>query len=259
MDKIIVRLPGHGLSNSAAGRCKHWIKKLTGVDTTKDTGYAFTGQFTQFHATEEVPPGTWYLSFVEDRAGSGRLRGRDVTLYEARKDDAGQPVVAEVESWSLDSSAGWTLKVRDEIARLIAPDKTSHYRASFFLTQDLEVTFSVFDHHTSEVPDEAWQEFVDSYRQAHGTEPTEVTLTKYVVQGSAWSWDECYSNGSVAIGDADGPFMLETEPVGPEGCRIMFWPDGTTGYDTGLRVWDPEAQIIARMLQEKAASEATPA
>jgi hypothetical protein len=112
---VIVELPGHGLSNSAAARSKHWIKRLERVDPAKSDGYAFEGVFAKFGATVEVAEGTWYLAYIEDVAGSGRLRGRRVALYRVTAEG-----VDEVKHWGLDSRPGWALKVRDEIAGILA-------------------------------------------------------------------------------------------------------------------------------------------
>lgn len=107
----IVKLPELTLTPSAERRSKTWIKHLTSVDTTVGTGFAFIGAFAGFGATVEVPDGAWFLSYVEDVRSSGRVDGRDVTLYQLR---AGELVT--VEKWELDAKAGWALKVRDTIA-----------------------------------------------------------------------------------------------------------------------------------------------
>jgi hypothetical protein len=112
----IVELPDHGLSNSKARSSKHWIKQLAYVDRTARTGYAFVGTFHKFNATVEADEGTYFLSYVEDKSSSGRLYGRDVVLYRV----AGNQLV-KVQEWRLDGSDGWALKVRDQIADLIAP------------------------------------------------------------------------------------------------------------------------------------------
>lgn len=111
----IITLPDHNLSNSAARRSKHWLKILTSVDATKDNGYAFEGQFASFEATVEVADGTWIMSYVEDVRASGKLDGRDVTLFQVRGTE-----LVEVDGWTLDGSSGWALKVRDEIAAHMA-------------------------------------------------------------------------------------------------------------------------------------------
>lgn len=116
--KVIVGLPGHGLSTSAARRSKWWIKQLVTVDVSKSDGWAFVGYPNAFGATVEVPEGAWFLSYVEDVASTGRLRGRAVTLYQV---DGGELV--QVQSWGLDAARGWALKVRDQIAGLVnTPD-----------------------------------------------------------------------------------------------------------------------------------------
>lgn len=110
----IVVLPKHGLTNSAARRCKHWIKQLDRVDTSHSAGYAFVGSFRSFEATVEVPDGTWFLSYIEHSTAT-RLTGRTVTVYQVRGTE-----LVEVDEWELDATAGWALKVRDEIAALMA-------------------------------------------------------------------------------------------------------------------------------------------
>ena len=134
-----------------------------------------------------------------------------------------------------------------------AEKTVTHHRAKLWLTSDLAVEFSVFDHHASQVPDAAWETFAAGYRHAHGTEPA-ATLTGYVVDRSTWTWDTTYSDGTVVIGDPDGPLALEDEPAGPEGCRIVFWDEGNV-HDTGLRVWAGETAIIRRLLREREARE----
>jgi hypothetical protein len=131
----------------------------------------------------------------------------------------------------------------------------TQHRTKFFLTGDLAVEFSVFDHHHSEVSAEAWEVFTTSYRQGHGSAFPASTLTDYVLNHVTWTWDETYTDGTVAIGEPDGPLGLQAEPVGPEGCRILFWDNGTC-YDTGLRVWAEEAAIIARLLRTEPEPEA---
>lgn len=111
---MIVKLPDHDLSKAAAARSKHWIKRLTGVDQSQDTGYAFLGQFESFNATVAAEPGTWFLSYVEYRRGSGRLEHRDVELLRVVGGN-----LDVIEAWRLDSNAGWALKVRDRVAQLM--------------------------------------------------------------------------------------------------------------------------------------------
>ncbi|MER7002192.1 helix-turn-helix domain-containing protein [Dactylosporangium sp. NPDC000555] len=111
----IITLPDHNLTNSAARRSKVWFKALTGIDTSKSDGYAFQGTFANFGETVEVAEGAWLMSLIEDVRSSGRLDGRDVTLYQVRDGK-----LAEVESWSLGSERGWALLVRDQIAAHMA-------------------------------------------------------------------------------------------------------------------------------------------
>ncbi len=111
----ILELPDHELSNSAARRTKHWIKQLTGVDTTKQDGFAFEGQFRDFEETVEVPVGAMFLSYIEDTRGSGRVDGRFVTLWVAREEN-----LEVVQTWTLDAGRGWALKIRDQVAHHLA-------------------------------------------------------------------------------------------------------------------------------------------
>lgn len=108
---MIIQLPDSGLSKSKQMRCKSWIKRLDRVDASQSNGYAFIGDFAQFRATVEVDDGTWYLAYVEDTSGSGRLYGRDITLYQVRGDQ-----LVTVEEFRVDGEAGWALQVRDKIA-----------------------------------------------------------------------------------------------------------------------------------------------
>ena len=130
----------------------------------------------------------------------------------------------------------------------------TQHRAGFYLTSDLAVEFTVFDHHASNVPDSAWDEFTGAYAHAHGCDiPGDGSLTGYVTSDS-WSWDTTYTDGTVVVGEPDGPLALEDEADGPEGCRIVFWDEGNC-YDTGLRVWGGEAGLVAAMLRDKKARE----
>lgn len=110
----IITLPDHNLSNSAARRSKHWIKLLTGVDTSQSNGYAFTGGFARFQETVELSDGAWVLTYIEDTSAT-RVYARDVTLHQVRGGE-----LTEVESWRLDANAGWALKIRDRIAAHLA-------------------------------------------------------------------------------------------------------------------------------------------
>lgn len=128
----------------------------------------------------------------------------------------------------------------------------TRHRTGFYLTGDLAVRFTLSDHHASDVPDSVWDEFTAAYAHAHGCAPAG-SLTEYVTD-TTWSWDTTYTDGTVVIGDEDGPIVLEDEAAGPEGCRIVFWDEGTP-YDTGLRVWEEEASLVAAMLRDKKARE----
>lgn len=102
-------------SRSHAERSKHWIKRLDRVDQTKSNGYAFVGKFVNWGGMEEAPVGTYYLSFQEDRRGSGKLDNIAVELWHVADDG-----LTPVKDWELGSQVGWALKVRDEIADLIS-------------------------------------------------------------------------------------------------------------------------------------------
>ncbi len=110
----IVELPDHYLSKAAIRRgTKHWIKELTGVDTSKKDGFAFEGTFQSFNATVEVHDGAMFLVYVEDRNGVGRLDGRTVDLLQVVDGK-----LETVQTWTLDGHAGWALKIRDEVEML---------------------------------------------------------------------------------------------------------------------------------------------
>jgi hypothetical protein len=111
----IITLPDHQLSRSAASRSTKWMKILTGVDASLADGYAFLGAFANHGDTVEVADNAWVLGYIADVRSSGRLDGRNVTLYQVRGG-----ALAEVDAWYLDASKGWALKVRDEIAALMA-------------------------------------------------------------------------------------------------------------------------------------------
>ena len=127
--------------------------------------------------------------------------------------------------------------------------QVTQHRASVFLTSDLAIEFTVFDHHNSQVPQEAWDGFVTGYRHAHGTDPAS-SLRQYVTERSVWQWDTTYSDGAVVIGDPDGPLVLEDEAGGPGGLPESLRHEGDP-YDTGLRVWGEEAGIITWLLRDK--------
>ena len=114
----IITLPDHGLSNSAARRCKHWMKILTEVNPKISNGYAFQGNFANYGSTVEVAEGTWVMGYREDRAASGRLYSHNVTLYQVRSG-----ALVEVDEWAIDGGdRGWVLHVRDKIhAYMTAP------------------------------------------------------------------------------------------------------------------------------------------
>jgi hypothetical protein len=115
--KVIIDLPDDGLSVSKrqyAG-AKSWIKLLTGVDVTKSDGYAFEGTFCRFNETIEVPDGTWFLAYVEDKSSTGRLRDREVTLY--RVTDG---ALNEIAFYRTGFGKGWALRCRDQIAAHLA-------------------------------------------------------------------------------------------------------------------------------------------
>lgn len=107
----IITLPDHELSNSAARRCKHWIKVLTGVNTELATGFAFLGNFARYGETVEVAEGTWVMGYKEDRAASGRLYSHNVTLWQVRNG-----ALVEVNRWQISGGdRNWALHVRDKI------------------------------------------------------------------------------------------------------------------------------------------------
>jgi hypothetical protein len=115
--KHIVTLPEDGLSVSKrqyAG-AKSWIRHLTGVDTSKSDGFAFEGPWAKFGASVEVEQGTFFMSYVEDRASTGRIRDRDVELLRVTAEGH----LVRVGYWQCGPAAGWALRCRDEIAQIL--------------------------------------------------------------------------------------------------------------------------------------------
>lgn len=107
----VITLPDHDLSNSAARRCKFWMKVLTGIDRTQSNGYAFQGNFRDYGTTVELDENAWVLAYMEDRRASGRLDWHDVTLYQVQGG-----TLTKVETWRIDGSdRGWALHVRDAV------------------------------------------------------------------------------------------------------------------------------------------------
>lgn len=127
----------------------------------------------------------------------------------------------------------------------------TQHRTQAWLTNDLALTFSVFDRGDGQVPADVWERFSGIHWRMHGIDPG--TVAEYVTDHSAWIWDTVFSSGTVVIGEREGPCTLEA-PAGDDetaSWRIMFWDDGT-GFDTGLRVWAEEARIITQALRDRA-------
>lgn len=103
------------LSGSAASRARTWIRRLDAVDTSGDTGWAFTGDFSSFGRTVQVPEGTYFLTYVEKKTSSGKGRGILVRLYRAE-----DGTLEEARMWKLPPFGGWALHVRDELAQILA-------------------------------------------------------------------------------------------------------------------------------------------
>lgn len=115
---LIVTLPGHGLSVSAAARGKKWIRVITGVDSAKRDGRAFLtdpGAWHSFGRTVEVSDGAWVLAYVEHVTASGRLRDITTRLYQALP--PGRATL--VRDWDLGPDRGWALRIRDEVAGIV--------------------------------------------------------------------------------------------------------------------------------------------
>lgn len=113
---MIVTLPNNGLSRSAEMRSKSWMKRLTGVDAEAGNGYAFLGEFEPFEATVNVPEGTYFLSYVEDVSGSGRMRGRDLTLYRVEAEG-----LKKVDVYTAPAGKGWAFHVTGDIKAAMEP------------------------------------------------------------------------------------------------------------------------------------------
>lgn len=46
------------------GKYKHWVKIVTGIDPTKNNGYAFIGKFISTFQEHEISDGTYILEYV---------------------------------------------------------------------------------------------------------------------------------------------------------------------------------------------------
>lgn len=125
--KVIVTLPEDDRSNAARARSKAWLRRVDWVDQSKSDGHAFVGPRAAWGETVEVPVGTWYLGYVEDRRPAGQLDGRTVTLYRVGASgvtpgEADLYEVGVVETWKLDGGGGWALKIRAQVAAHLEPD-----------------------------------------------------------------------------------------------------------------------------------------
>ena len=105
-EKVRISLP-----SSKDKRFKSWRKILTGIDKTKDNGYAFLGDFISTYKNKdiELPVGTIIL--VYDEVGSVKHHQPEVYVY--RVD--GEFQLTELfcsYSWN------WSFDLRDEVAKL---------------------------------------------------------------------------------------------------------------------------------------------
>jgi hypothetical protein len=171
----IIELPDHNLSNSAARRSKTWFKILTCVDMTKSDGYAFQGNWANFGDTIEVPDGTWLMSYIEDVRSSGRMDGRDVTLYQVRTGE-----LAEVESWSLGAERGWALHVRDQIAAHMAKPATVSVEALLAEREQLLARLAEID---AQLPEPEGGTEVDTRHAAQALGVSVRTVQRWAAQG----------------------------------------------------------------------------
>jgi len=90
-------------------RFKRWTKTLTGVDTTKDTGYCFLGDFLDTDRLVELEPGTIVLCYGEH--GSVKNHNPEVSLKRLMPNGTWQELYSKT---ALDKA--WALEVRDDIA-----------------------------------------------------------------------------------------------------------------------------------------------
>jgi len=104
--KIIVNLP------SFDSRHKNWIKTVNTVDTAKDNGYAFQGNFLKTGSTVELPIGTIIMYFYGD--GSVKNYTVEVEIMEVTVDGLKPTGIST--NRSNQKSGGWALDIRDELA-----------------------------------------------------------------------------------------------------------------------------------------------
>ena len=96
-------------------RWKHWAKEIIAVDQTKTNGYAFDGDFVQSGDVEiDVSKTRVYL--VCSETGSNRYR---TNAYQVVKMNAGGKF-EWVDISTTDETRGWALRIRDDVANLLA-------------------------------------------------------------------------------------------------------------------------------------------
>lgn len=92
-----------------SNRHKCWAKVITTVDTSKQNGYAFTGDFVKSDKLIELQDGAYVLTYEE--RGSRNNRKAFVDLYKV-KDEVLEPLLNG-------EGADWALQIRDKAAHII--------------------------------------------------------------------------------------------------------------------------------------------
>jgi hypothetical protein len=82
-DKKELVLYTHQCKNSAnyhKSKYKHWAKLVTGVDTSKTNGYAFSGEFLNINAEHKVPVGSIVVEVCNTTIEAYLMDGEDNPL-----------------------------------------------------------------------------------------------------------------------------------------------------------------------------------
>lgn len=93
-------------------RFKHWAKRVTGVDASQSTGYAFEGDFINEGTVECEGPGV-YLVCTRRGSRNYQTATYNVVLMNVQ----GELALTDIQT--TDKTRGWALRIRDEIAGLV--------------------------------------------------------------------------------------------------------------------------------------------
>lgn len=120
-ESVIVNVPVDEGGNYG----KSWAKVLTGVDRSKQDGYAFEGTFLRLGEKAELPVGTLILN-VDRLANSRRELGVNVYLYRVTPVTPDTPDgYSRIYKKTIhEQMRSWALAVRDEIADILASDRS---------------------------------------------------------------------------------------------------------------------------------------